>query len=137
GDKPAGAGAAGNGADAAAGTFPPLSGAAGTTGASGTFGTGIAGTSGAAGTPVPMLKGTVKADVGDSLTVSGKPAPAKFDVTLASGSTPTKVVWTVDDTRIGSIGDDGVFHANGFVGGVVTVTATVGSGSISTQFTVN
>jgi hypothetical protein len=136
-DKPAGAGAAGNGADAAAGTLPPISGAAGTTGASGTFGTGIAGTSGAAGMTVPMLKGTVKADVGDSLTVSGKPAPAKFDVTLASGSTPTKVVWTVDDTRIGSIGDDGVFHANGFVGGVVTVTATVGSGSISTQFTVN
>jgi hypothetical protein len=128
--SPDGQGKAGSGNDAAAGA----TGAAGNV--LGTAGTGLPSMTDGGGAGAPSLTGTIKADVGDSLTVSGKPAPVQFTFTLGSGSQP-KVVWSVDDTRIGSIGDDGVFHANGYVGGVVTVIATVGSQSISTKFTVN
>jgi hypothetical protein len=82
------------------------------------------------------LRGSIKSDVGNTATVSGKPLPVRFTLELEDGSKP-RVVWSVDDVRIGSIGDDGVFHANGFVGGVVTVTATVGSARVTTTFTVS
>jgi len=59
---------------------------------------------------LPPLHGTVKSDGGDMLTVSGAPATVQFHVTLDDGSQP-HIVWSVDDTRIGSIGADGVFHA--------------------------
>jgi hypothetical protein len=85
---------------------------------------------------LPQLHGTVKADGGDMLTVSGAPATVQFHVVLDDGSMP-HIVWSVDDTRIGSIGADGVFHANGFVGGKVTVTAITPTGMASTTITVN
>jgi hypothetical protein len=80
--------------------------------------------------------GTIQSDVGNTITVSGTPSTIHFTVRLDDGSQP-RAVWSVDDVRIGSVGDDGVFHANGYVGGVVTVTATVGSGTLSTKITVN
>ena len=55
---------------------------------------------------LPPLHGTVKSDGGETLTVSGMPTSDQFHVVLDDGSTP-HVVWSVDDTRIGSIGADG------------------------------
>src|SRR5262245_6370313 len=72
-----------------------------------------------------------------SLVVSGAPATIKCSVLLESGSGAPNVAWIVDDTRIGSIGQDGVFSANGFVGGVVKVTANIGTATISTSLTID
>jgi hypothetical protein len=88
------------------------------------------------GVVISPIAGTINSDVGDTVTVSGQPAQAKFTLHLNDGSQP-KVTWAVDDTKIGSIGDDGVYHANGYVGGVVTVTAMVGAGRAVTTITVN
>jgi hypothetical protein len=85
-----------------------------------------------------MLAGTITSDVPPTLTVSGKPAPAHLTLKLADGTSPLNVVWTVDQVSIGSVGSDGVFTANGSVGGVVTVTATTGDGGyLTTMITVN
>jgi len=103
----------------------------------GSTGTGIIGNpndgGGAGG--APNLDGKIT-PAGSTVTVSGQPVDVPFHFTLTDGSEP-RVVWIVDDTRIGSIGADGVFRANGYVGGVVTITATTGSGKSSTQLTVN
>ncbi|HEY3237632.1 MAG TPA: hypothetical protein VGJ84_23125, partial [Polyangiaceae bacterium] len=72
-----------------------------------------------------------------SLLVSGAAATIKCSVLLENGSAAPNVVWIVDDTRIGSIGQDGVFSANGFVGGVVKVTANIGTATISTSLTID
>ena len=114
----------------------------GTAGAGGS--TSIIGTAGTAGSSLlggidaslPPLHGAVKSDGGDTLTVSGMPTSDQFHVVLDDGSMP-HVVWSVDDTRIGSIGADGVFHANGYVGGKVTVTAATPTGMASLTITVN
>ena len=47
------------------------------------------------------------------------------------------ITWSVDDTKIGSISGDGTFHANGYVGGVATLTATVGNSSLAVELTVD
>jgi hypothetical protein len=118
---------------------------AGTGGDNGSGGSSLIGPSGLGGTStlgnldagqLPPLHGTVKSDSGDMITVSGMPATVKFHVELDDGSQP-HIVWSVDDTRIGSVGDDGVFHANGYVGGKVTVTAKTPTGMASTTITVN
>src|SRR5882757_7246769 len=83
-----------------------------------------------------LLLGAIRSDMGNMATAAGKPFPVQFTLDLQNGTKP-RVTWSVDDTRIGSIGDDGVFHPNGFVGGVVTVTAMVGSARVMTTFTVN
>ncbi len=82
------------------------------------------------------LDGHITVDGGGTVVVAGQPIDIQCGLKLSDGSEP-RVVWSVDDTRIGSIGDDGVFHANGYVGGVVTVTATTASGQTSIQITVN
>jgi hypothetical protein len=81
------------------------------------------------------LRGMIVSDTPSPITVSGQPAAVRFQLLLESGPS-TRATWSVDDTRIGSIGDDGVFHANGQVGGVVTVTATLGTNKFTTQITV-
>jgi hypothetical protein len=83
------------------------------------------------------LEGMIKSDSPDTITVSGKPAPVHLSVQLNDGTTPTKIIWTVDNVAIGSVGSDGVFTPNGYVGGVATVTATVGAGVASITITVN
>jgi hypothetical protein len=104
---------------------------------------GIIGMGGGAGTGIinpgdsgtlPPLDGKIM-PAGSTVTVSGQPLDVPFHFTLSDGSQPT-VVWIVDDTRIGSIDANGVFHANGYVGGVVTVTATTANGQATTQLTV-
>jgi hypothetical protein len=92
---------------------------------------------GGGGTGVPG-KGIIVADIPSPLTVSGRPAAVRFQLVLESGPAMMKVIWSVDDTRIGSIGsDDGGFQANGQVGGLVTVTAMLGNSKFTAQYAVN
>ena len=65
------------------------------------------------------------------LEASGEPVSVQLSARYEDGSKPNVVVWTVDDTRLGSVSQDGEFTANGFVAGDVTITATVGSQSAS------
>jgi hypothetical protein len=83
------------------------------------------------------LAGMIKSDSPATITVSGKPTAVHLILQLNDGSMPTKINWSVDDVAIGAVGSDGVFTPNGTVGGVATVTAMVGSGTVSTTITVN
>jgi hypothetical protein len=65
------------------------------------------------------------------LEVSGEPATVQLSARFEDGSKPNAVVWSVDDTGIGSVSDSGEFRSNGFVAGDVTITATVGSQTAS------
>ncbi len=117
-----------------------MSGAGGSAGSGGTIGVGNGGSGvvvGGMGGGAAALAGSIVSDAGDEVTVSGQPATFDFHVSLDDGSTPTDVVWSVDDTRIGSIGSDGVFHADGYVGGIVTITAGVNGAETTFQFVVN
>jgi hypothetical protein len=123
---------------------PGMTGGAGGSGA-GTGGGGgstpppppIVTTDGGGDTPPNPVKGSIISDIPSPLTVSGQPLKVRFQLLLESGPATTRVAWSVDDTRIGSIGDDGVFNANGQIGGVVTVTALLGSSKFTTQYAVN
>ncbi|HEX4403496.1 MAG TPA: hypothetical protein VH560_01630, partial [Polyangia bacterium] len=84
--------------------------------------------------PIP---GTITSDGPATITVSGKPTSVHLILKLADGTTPPNFNWSVDDTAIGAVGSDGVFTPNGYVGGVATVTATVGTGTVTTMITVN
>ncbi len=121
----------------ATGNHSATSGGSGGGGA--TIGVGSGGTGVVVGTGgmATKLDGTITSDAGAEVTVSGQPATFGFQVTLDDGSTPSGVVWSVDDTRIGSIGADGVFHADGYVGGIVTITATVNGAETTFQLVVN
>jgi len=107
-----------------AGASNPNPGAAGTI----VFG-GTGGSAGSGGTTaLPEL--VIELDAPE-ITVSGEPTSIDLVVKYADGSTPNGVVWTVDDTAIGSVDQDGVFTANGWVAGTVTVTVEVGGQSSS------
>jgi hypothetical protein len=123
---PAGAGGMGGATSGAGGSTPPPPPIVTVDGGGGGGGTGNTG------------KGNIVSDIPSPLTVSGRPAVVRFQLILESGPATMKVVWSVDDTRIGSIGaDDGAFQANGQVGGVVTVTALLGNGKFTAPYTVN
>jgi hypothetical protein len=64
--------------------------------------------------------GTITAEGGPNIVVHGQPASVKL--TASAGGAAVAGVWTTSDTAIGSVGSDGVFHANGYVGGTVDVT---------------
>lgn len=89
------------------------------------------------GGTLPPINGTLGSDVGDTITVMGTLTPVQFTLKDSKGDPIPGADWTTDDTRIGSISSDGVFTASGFVGGVVTITATLGGSVLSTQLTVN
>jgi hypothetical protein len=72
-----------------------------------------------------------------SLDAQGEPVTTEFRAEYQGGGAPNDVAWVVDDTRVGSIGQDGTFTANGLVGGVVTITAMAGSQKATTTVTVN
>ncbi|HEY3233931.1 MAG TPA: hypothetical protein VGJ84_04410 [Polyangiaceae bacterium] len=78
----------------------------------------------------------LKCDAG-AITVFGDPKTVVCKVLLSDGSEAKNVLWVAQDTIVGSMGTDGVFRANGWVGGVVEVTAKVGSASFSTKITVD
>lgn len=85
-----------------------------------------------------VIDGTIENDAEGEITVDGSPSEVNFVLRNASGAAVTEgIVWLVDDTAIGSIGSDGVFHANGFVGGVVTITARLGNSALDTTLIVN
>src|SRR5688572_13868419 len=67
------------------------------------------------------------------ISVNGAPVSIELGVSYEDGSTPNGAVWSVDDTTIGSVDQNGVFTANGWVAGTVTVTVTVGSQSTSIE----
>ena len=93
---------------------------------------------GATNSVVDTYDGKLTADAGEQITVTGVNMDVHLSLADANGS-PVKsgITWSVDDTKIGSISGDGTFHANGYVGGVVTIAATVGGGTISKQITVD
>lgn len=95
---------------------------------------------GQGGVPIPddATHLTLEVSVEQELiVVQGAPqtvaAHAKFD----DGSLPTNIIWTVDDASLGSIGDDGVFEANGFGAGTVVITAQAGTLSATTQLKIS
>ena len=71
----------------------------------------------------------------DTLALTGKPVTVTAHATYDDGSAPNGVLWSVSNTRLGSIGDDGVFEATGFAAGSVTITAQAGSASASAKLT--
>jgi hypothetical protein len=130
-------GAAGAGGSAGGVIFQPFDG-----GTAGLFGPGPDSSAGGAqgktdASQSYMLPGSITSDMPSTLTVAGKPATAHLTAKLNDNSTPN-VVWTVDQISVASVGSDGVFTANGYVGGIVTVTAKTGDGGyLTTTITVN
>ncbi|HVY31012.1 MAG TPA: hypothetical protein VHB79_30855 [Polyangiaceae bacterium] len=125
-------------------TASRANGASGGNGADGTGANGTGGlkidTGGMGGSSsVPALDGTLTSSAGDSVKLSGQPSNAGFVLKLADGSTPdaSMVTWSVDNPRIGTIDANGNVSLDGWVGGVLTVTATMGGRSISSKLTVD
>ena len=56
--------------------------------------------------------------------------------TCAGSSTPSAVVWYLDDVTVGVVGADGVFSSGGFIAGKAKVTAKSGQLEASTTITV-
>jgi len=62
-----------------------------------------------------------------AVTVQGAPLSVAAHAQFDDGSLPQNIVWSVSNTSLGSIGDDGVFEANGYAAGTVVISAQVGS----------
>jgi len=97
---------------------------------------------GEGGTPIPgdITNLTLQVSLeADSIAVHGAPVPVAAHAEFDDGSLPQNVIWSVNNTRLGSIGDDGVFEANGFAAGSVVISAQVGtvSASATLQITVD
>ena len=68
----------------------------------------------------PVISGaTLTAEGGNPIVVTGAATDVQLNATLSDGSPVKNGIWTTDDTQLGSVGEGGVFHANGFVGGEV------------------
>jgi hypothetical protein len=118
-----GSGANGHGASANLGGSPSLGGSLSLGGMTNTMDT---------------YRGTLESDAGMQITVAGETKDVHLTLKSPDGKPVTMgVVWSVDDTKIGSVSGDGTFHANGYVGGVAKLTATVGDSSISIDITVD
>lgn len=116
-------GEAGNGAGGSSSGSGAANGSGGTLVVGGTGATGNGGS-----TSSPELVIDLDAE---EITVNGEPVSVELGVEYADGSKPNGVVWSVDDTRVGSIDQDGNFTANGWVAGTVTITVEVGGQSAS------
>ncbi|MEP7052701.1 MAG: hypothetical protein ABJB12_20200, partial [Pseudomonadota bacterium] len=62
-----------------------------------------------------------------TLLATGKPVDVAAHAKYEDDSLPENVIWSVDDTRLGSISPDGVFESNGVTAGTVTISAQAGS----------
>ena len=82
--------------------------------------------------PVPQLALVLTLDK-SKLVLAGKPVTVAAHAKYEDGSTPNAVLWSVSNTKLGSIGDDGVFEASGFASGSVTITAEAGTASASAK----
>ncbi|HKO51192.1 MAG TPA: hypothetical protein VJV79_25960 [Polyangiaceae bacterium] len=67
----------------------------------------------------------------ESIAVQGAAMKVVAQAQFDDGSLPESIIWSVSNTSLGSIGDDGVFEANGFAAGSVTISAQVGTVSAS------
>jgi hypothetical protein len=86
---------------------------------------------------LPLVSGgTITAAGGPSIVVHGQPTSVQLTAT-AGGAAITGGTWNTSDTTIGTVGTDGVFHANGNVGGTVTVTLLVCKGQLNLTLTVD
>jgi hypothetical protein len=72
------------------------------------------------------------------LTASGSPVPQQFHAYLKGTQQEVPVSWSLDVGTLGGIGpSDGLFTANGVVGGVATVIASAGGAEAKTTVTVD
>jgi hypothetical protein len=123
--------------------FPPSdssstgagSGSSGGIGVIGGNGGGITIVGADAGGSPSVAGGVITAAGGPDIVVNGQPKDVQL--TATAGGDPVTGTWTTSDTAIGSVGSDGVFHANGFVGGTVDVTLLVGKRQITITITVD
>lgn len=86
---------------------------------------------------LPQIEGSIQSDAGESVTATGSPLSVQFTLLDKSGQPIEGADWTTDDVRVGSISSEGVFTANGYVGGVVRITAHKGGAVLSTELTVD
>ena len=70
------------------------------------------------------------------LDVTGQPQTQPFTAKFSDGSTPSAVLWYLDDVTVGTIANDGVFTSGGFIAGKAKVTAKSGMLEASTTITV-
>jgi hypothetical protein len=87
------------------------------------------------GGPPPLAGGVITPDGGAMITVGGAPKDVKL--TATADGMPVTGTWTTSDTTIGSVGSDGVFHANGYVGGTVDIALLVGKAQIKITLTID
>jgi hypothetical protein len=85
-------------------------------------------------------------DAQDSLTVTpagvvlnatGSPVTQAYVATLASTASPVMATWAIGNPAMGGIDQNGLFTANGNVGGVTDVDANYGAAAGTTTVTVN
>ncbi len=74
----------------------------------------------------------------NTITLTGAPQNIQFTASV-NGAPVTQGDWLVDNTIAGSIGSDGVFHANGYVGGsvVISIQAACGTAKVNVTFDVD
>jgi len=124
-----GNGAQGQGATSSTGAGPSLGGGSLSLPTTGGTGGNTGGTA---------YSGKIKSDAGANITVGGESKDVHLQLFSDDGTQLADgISWSIDDTKIGSISGDGTFHAGGYVGGVVTITATVGNSSLSVALTVD
>src|SRR5579859_1321672 len=92
-------------------------GSSGTGGSSGGFAMPDGGVSGSCndGGTSSATGGTITAMGGPNIVVHGQPATVQL--TASAGGIPITGTWTTSNTTIGTVGTNGVFTANGYVGG--------------------
>ena len=86
------------------------------------------------GGPPVISGGTITVEGGNAIVVSG---PKDVKLTASANGAPVMGTWTASDTTLGSVGSDGVFHANGYVGGAVDIALLVGEGQIKVTLTID
>jgi len=72
-----------------------------------------------------------------AITVQGAPMSVVAHAQFDDGSSPSNVIWSVDNAGLGSIGDDGVFEANGYAAGSLVISAQVGTVSASASLQIS
>ena len=73
----------------------------------------------------------------ESIVVHGSPVTIAAHARFNDGSLPQNVTFSVNNTRLGSIGDDGVFEANGYSAGSLVISAQLGAQSVSANLQIS
>ncbi len=85
---------------------------------------------------LPSACGAITAAGGPNIVVNGQPKSVQLTASACTGAPPTGT-WTTSNTAIGTVGSDGVFHPNGYVGGTVDVILVVGMAQLKVTLTVD